>query len=45
MEYICFQCKKNVDPEQVDKRIRCPFCGSKIILKKITNIERKVKAL
>lgn len=45
MEYICFQCKKSIDFETVAKRIRCPFCGSKILLKKITNVERKVKAL
>lgn len=45
MEYVCFKCRKVVEYENVKKRIRCPFCGSKILLKKTTGIERKVKAI
>jgi len=45
MEYVCLQCRKDVTDENLNKRIRCPFCGSKILLKKSTNVERKVKAL
>jgi DNA-directed RNA polymerase subunit RPC12/RpoP len=47
MSYTCLDCKKEVDSdnENVKKRIRCPFCGSKILLKNPVNIDRKLKAL
>lgn len=45
MGYVCLRCRKTIEPEVLKKRIRCPFCGSKILLKKTTDIERKVKAL
>ncbi|RLE42475.1 DNA-directed RNA polymerase subunit P [Candidatus Woesearchaeota archaeon] len=43
VEYKCFQCGRRVAQEYVKKRIRCPYCGSKIIYKPRTVIT-KVKA-
>ena len=45
MAYSCLVCKKVVDNESVKKRIRCPFCGSKILVKKSVSVDRKLKAL
>jgi len=33
MEYKCFVCEKKVSDEYVKKRIRCPYCGSKLLYK------------
>ena len=42
-EYKCFKCGKAVKGEHVKKRVRCPYCGSKILFKpRTSNI--KVKA-
>ncbi len=42
--YKCFNCDKTVKEEYVKKRVRCPYCGSKILFKpRITNV--KVKAV
>ncbi len=30
--YRCFECRKDVDPSYL-KKIRCPYCGSKMIFK------------
>lgn len=32
--YTCIECQKEVKSEDVKKRVRCPFCGSKILYKK-----------
>ncbi len=32
-EYKCFSCGKVIGKEYVRKRVRCPYCGSKIIFK------------
>ncbi|MBI2671070.1 DNA-directed RNA polymerase subunit P [Candidatus Woesearchaeota archaeon] len=31
--YKCFNCDKIIKDEFVKKRVRCPYCGSKIIYK------------
>jgi len=31
--YKCFQCNKDVKYEYLRKKVRCPYCGSKIIFK------------
>ncbi|MFP4403621.1 MAG: DNA-directed RNA polymerase subunit P [Nanoarchaeota archaeon] len=36
-EYKCFSCAKIVGSEYLRKRIRCPYCGSKIIYKPRSN--------
>ena len=33
VQYRCFQCNKIIKTEYVKKKIRCPYCGSKIIYK------------
>jgi len=47
MSYSCLTCKKEINykTEEEKKRIRCPFCGSKILVKNPVNIDRKLKAL
>ena len=32
-EYKCFDCNKRVAVDYLRKRIRCPYCGSKILFK------------
>jgi DNA-directed RNA polymerase subunit RPC12/RpoP len=29
----CFKCDKVIKPEYIKKKIRCPYCGSKILFK------------
>lgn len=43
-EYICFSCSKTLRDDQLRKRIRCIYCGSKIIFKK-RSITTKVDAI
>ncbi len=38
VEYKCFQCNKVVDESYIRKKIRCPYCGSRIIFKPRTGI-------
>ncbi len=33
-EYKCFSCNKILNQDQVKKRIRCVYCGSKIVFKR-----------
>ncbi len=42
-DYICFNCGKKIPESSVRRRIRCPYCGSKIILKERV-VPTKVKA-
>ncbi len=41
--YKCFICNKTVEDTSLRKRIRCPYCGSKILYKQRTTVT-KVKA-
>lgn len=41
--YKCFNCEKIIKEEYIKKKIRCPYCGSKILFKPRT-ITKKVKA-
>jgi len=43
VEYKCFECGKTIPPELIRKRVRCPYCSSKIFFKKKNNIV-KIKA-
>lgn len=41
-QYKCFVCDKEVGTEYTRKRVRCPYCGSKILFKprnKITHVK------
>lgn len=40
VEYKCFNCGKSVPYELIRKRIRCPYCGSKVLYKPTTIIPR-----
>ena len=31
--YKCFDCNKKVSAEYIKKKIRCPYCGSKMLFK------------
>jgi len=44
MEYICYTCGKEVTPEEITKRIRCPYCGGKILFKKRPETVKRIKA-
>jgi len=41
--YKCFSCNKTISDTQIRKRVRCLYCGSKIIFKERT-VGTKVKA-
>lgn len=43
-DYKCFSCDRAVKPEQMKKRVRCIYCGSKILFKTRT-ATKKVKAV
>jgi len=43
VEYKCFSCNKIVGESYLKKKIRCPYCGSKILFKPRT-VARKLKA-
>jgi DNA-directed RNA polymerase subunit RPC12/RpoP len=34
--YKCFSCNKVINEAQIKKRVRCLYCGSKIIFKQRT---------
>lgn len=42
-EYKCFSCNKVVAEQHIKKKVRCIYCGSKMIFKAKTTITR-VKA-
>ena len=33
VDYKCFTCNKQIDSTLIRKRIRCPYCGAKILFK------------
>jgi DNA-directed RNA polymerase subunit RPC12/RpoP len=41
--YRCFSCNKRVSAEYLKKKIRCPYCGSKMLFKP-RSVSTKVKA-
>ncbi|MFB6246839.1 MAG: DNA-directed RNA polymerase subunit P [Candidatus Pacearchaeota archaeon] len=43
MQYKCFKCGKKVEQEELQKRMTCPECGSKIFHKERTKV-RRIKA-
>ncbi|HLD88723.1 MAG TPA: DNA-directed RNA polymerase subunit P [Candidatus Nanoarchaeia archaeon] len=43
MPYKCFYCNKDIDSSYTTKKVRCPYCGSKILFKPRNTIT-KVKA-
>jgi len=43
VEYKCFYCNKKVSTEHLRKKVRCPYCGSKMLFKP-RSVATKVKA-
>ncbi len=43
VEYRCFDCNKKVSQDYLRKKVRCPYCGSKILFKP-RNVTTTVKA-
>jgi DNA-directed RNA polymerase subunit RPC12/RpoP len=43
VEYKCFNCGKKVSPDYLRKKVRCPYCGSKVLYKTRKTLT-KVKA-
>lgn len=43
VSYKCFDCNKKVSAEYLRKKIRCPYCGSKMLFKP-RQVATKVKA-
>jgi len=41
--YKCFNCKREIKDDSVKRKIRCPYCSSKILYKPRT-INTKLKA-
>ena len=44
VKYACFACNKRIPEDLLGKRVRCPYCGSKILFKPRTTVT-KVKAV
>ncbi|MFH1229328.1 MAG: DNA-directed RNA polymerase subunit P [Candidatus Aenigmatarchaeota archaeon] len=42
--YKCLNCKKEIELKQVSSKIRCPFCGYRIIMKETPSKLVKSKA-
>ncbi|HOI18595.1 MAG TPA: DNA-directed RNA polymerase subunit P [Candidatus Woesearchaeota archaeon] len=42
--YKCFSCGKDIDSNLIRKRVRCPYCGGKILFKPRTR-NTTVKAI
>jgi DNA-directed RNA polymerase subunit P len=42
-EYKCFNCNKKIPANIIRRRIRCPYCGSKILFKP-RSVPTKIKA-
>ena len=42
--YRCVKCGKDIEIKQVKEKIRCPYCGYKIIIKETPKTFVKVKA-
>jgi DNA-directed RNA polymerase subunit RPC12/RpoP len=44
VEYTCGVCKKTVSKMLVERKIRCPYCSSKVLEKKQNRILDPIKA-
>ena len=44
VDYVCSICSKNVSKVLVERKIRCPYCSSKVLEKKQTRILEPIKA-
>lgn len=44
VQYKCLRCEKIIKNEYIKRKIRCPYCGSKILYKPRT-VSSTVKAI
>ena len=44
MVYKCFNCKREIESKLIERRVICPYCGSRIITKSRPTVIKKVKA-
>jgi DNA-directed RNA polymerase subunit RPC12/RpoP len=44
VKYTCFECEKKIGKEQMGRRVRCPYCGSKVLYKS-RSVTTTVKAV
>lgn len=44
VKYTCFSCSKKISEDMMGKRVRCPYCGSKILYKS-RGTATKIKAV
>jgi DNA-directed RNA polymerase subunit P len=44
VEYKCFGCGKTVEGDQSRRRVRCPYCSSKVLFKLRQPVKKLVKA-
>lgn len=42
--YKCLNCGKEIELKQVKEKVRCPYCGYRIIIKQAPKTIVKVKA-
>ncbi|NIM47378.1 MAG: DNA-directed RNA polymerase subunit P [Candidatus Aenigmarchaeota archaeon] len=42
--YKCLNCGKSIEKEQVRDKIRCPYCGYRVVIKETPKTIKKVKA-
>lgn len=40
VRYACFQCNRRIPEDLLGKRIRCPYCSSKILYKPRSTVTR-----
>jgi DNA-directed RNA polymerase subunit RPC12/RpoP len=33
VKYTCFSCSKKISEDMMGKRVRCPYCGGKVLYK------------
>jgi|TARA_Y100000031_G_C8124403_1_gene339776 DNA-directed RNA polymerase subunit RPC12/RpoP len=43
MYYVCFDCGKKVEDEYLTTKVRCPYCGGKVLYKDRRTVN-KIKA-
>lgn len=44
VEYLCISCKRKVPHDIIHKKVKCPYCGGKILVKLRPNSIKLVKA-
>lgn len=44
MAYKCLKCEEEIESEDLRRRIRCPFCGHRILKKERREDVKEVKA-